>query len=248
MAKRNEVQVKEILNTTLNNIYITDDYYIDRQCIRIRTFIKCRCLLCGKEFFVNKLRLKSGKIQDCGCTKTVPRRKKRLYHLYYNIKQRCYNPKNNKYYLYGKKGIVMCDEWLNDYSVFEEWAINHGYNETLTIDRKDSNGNYCPENCQWITLSENSAKANYNRCKIHSKLGTLIGIHNNIIYIFNNIARFAREYNLNSSGIRNCILSIGFKNHKYKEWSFYQFNQENIDIICSLTTIENIANKKDISE
>lgn len=60
---------------------------------------------------------------------------------------------------YRDKGIKVCDEWRNDFAEFEKWAIKNGYCDDLTIDRIDSDGNYCPENCQWITKSENSKKA-----------------------------------------------------------------------------------------
>jgi hypothetical protein len=58
---------------------------------------------------------------------------------------------------YKDKGIKVCEEWL-DYKIFFNWAINNGFREDLEIDRIDSNGNYCPENCQWITHKENILK------------------------------------------------------------------------------------------
>ena len=78
--------------------------------------------------------------------------------------QRCTNPKNTDYEHYGKKGISVCPEWL-DFQNFFEWAVNHGYKDNLTIDRIDSEGNYMPENCQWITHKENSDKARAKRYK-----------------------------------------------------------------------------------
>jgi hypothetical protein len=59
--------------------------------------------------------------------------------------------------------VSICQEWLNDFQVFYDWAITHGYKDNLTIDRKDSDGDYCPENCQWITQSENTTRANNKR-------------------------------------------------------------------------------------
>ena len=96
----------------------------------------------------------------------MARRNEKLYHVYHGIKQRCYNKNNPKYDLYGGKGVKMCNEWYDDYLVFKQWSLENGYepNQNLSIDRIDSNGDYNPQNCQWISIGENSAKANYG-CK-----------------------------------------------------------------------------------
>lgn len=48
----------------------------------------------------------------------------------------------------------MCEEWKNDFKTFYDWAISSGWRQGLSIDRIDVNGNYCPENCRWITMKE----------------------------------------------------------------------------------------------
>jgi len=78
----------------------------------------------------------------------------RLHHIWKSIKQRCYNPNNNRYSNYGGRGITVCDEWRNSFNAFYEWAMANGYADDLTIDRKDTNGNYEPSNCCWATQKE----------------------------------------------------------------------------------------------
>ena len=78
----------------------------------------------------------------------------RLYNTWQNIKSRCYYNKNINYKNYGQRGIAVCDEWKDDFHAFYDWAMSHGYIDTLTIDRIDVNGNYEPNNCRWITHKE----------------------------------------------------------------------------------------------
>jgi len=78
----------------------------------------------------------------------------RLQQTYSNMKGRCYNPKTNGYKYYGGKGITVCAEWLKDSKKFYAWALNNGYEENLTIDRIENDGNYEPSNCRWATHKE----------------------------------------------------------------------------------------------
>lgn len=78
-----------------------------------------------------------------------------LFNLWNTMRNRCENPKREKYKDYGGRGIKVCNEWHN-VSNFVSWALNNGYEKGLQLDRKDNNGNYCPENCHFVTPKENS--------------------------------------------------------------------------------------------
>lgn len=95
--------------------------------------------------------------------------KTRLYHIWRGMIARCYRSHNVGYRRYGARGIGICPQWRNDFMDFRSWALATGYAEHLTIDRKDNDGNYEPENCRWVTRTEQQR----NRC--NSDLVTLNG-------------------------------------------------------------------------
>ena len=125
----------------------------------------CECD-CGKQKIIYAKDLKSNNTKSCGCLRNIKKYDdktknfiKRLQYIFYHMKQRCYNKSNASYKYYGNKGITICDEWLKDINNFYNWAINNGYQENLTIERINVNGNYEPNNCRWITKTEQG----YNR-------------------------------------------------------------------------------------
>ena len=78
----------------------------------------------------------------------------RILRIHRAMIHRCYNKNDMNYHHYGGRGIIVCEEWLNDYYIFKKWALENGYSDNLSIDRVDVNGNYEPSNCTWITIAE----------------------------------------------------------------------------------------------
>ena len=140
-----------------------------------KTYYVCQCD-CGNVKVVRADALISGATKSCGCIKQEQDKANlaanhshkmsgtRIYETWQDMKRRCYNKQNARYDRYGGRGITVCDEWLNNFQSFYDWAISNGYSDDLTIDRIDNDGNYEPSNCRWSTGKErwNNRSSNTN--------------------------------------------------------------------------------------
>jgi hypothetical protein len=127
---------------------------------------------CGKECVTVADRVKRGQTRSCGCLKieiAVSANTKhgchgtRLYGIWSGMRRRCSNPNRKDWANYGGRGITVCDEWRNDFLLFYEWAMSNGYNDSLSIDRKNNSKGYCPENCKWTNKQQQNNNTRANR-------------------------------------------------------------------------------------
>lgn len=90
-------------------------------------------------------------------------RKTKLYTVWSHMKDRCNNPRKDTYPYYGGRGIKVCAEWINNFKAFYDWSMANGYKEGLTLDRINTDGDYEPNNCRWITTKEQANNRRSNR-------------------------------------------------------------------------------------
>lgn len=85
-----------------------------------------------------------------------------IYNVWRGMRQRCNNPHDRYYHIYGGKGVRVCELWANDFLTFNNWANSNGYEEGLTIDRIDGDKDYEPDNCRWVTMKVQSNNTKRN--------------------------------------------------------------------------------------
>jgi hypothetical protein len=145
----------------------------------------CRCR-CGKTTILGTTEIRSKRIKSCGCSRKgnnkgnkfgfkhgLTKHKVRadpLYELRNRIMTRCYNASKRDFPYYQGRGIKVCDEWIKNPTALREWALSHGWQKGLVLDRIDPNGDYSPENCQFLTVSENLKKMHREKNRIKPEI------------------------------------------------------------------------------
>lgn len=155
----------------------------------------CKCD-CGNDKVVARSALTKGETRSCGCIKGENHgmSNSKIYDVWIDMKKRCYDPQRDDYKNYGGRGVEICNEWKNSFTTFYNWALTSGYDDALTIERIDVNGNYEPSNCTWATRKEQANnKRNNHFLTFDGKTQTVaqwsneLGINENTI--FNRINR-----------------------------------------------------------
>lgn len=178
----------EIIGKVFGKLTVLTDPRIREDIKWKKPYVDLECI-CGKIVSRNVLGLFRGETTHCGCS--YPKGKDshayktgdshggehyRLYRIWNNVKCRCLTITDKDYKNYGARGVGICKEWL-DFSIFKDWALKSGYEDALTIDRIDNNGDYKPDNCQWISLERQSR----NR-------------RNNTLITYNNVTKILIEW------------------------------------------------------
>ena len=142
---------------------------------------ECKCE-CGNIVNIASADLVRGHSTSCGCVridsclelskkglninhsaKTHGMSQTRIYRIWKDMLRRTNNPDRQNYSYYGGRGIGVCEEWKNSFELFYDWSVANGYSDSLEIDRKDNDKNYCPENCRWVEKTVNANNRSTSR-------------------------------------------------------------------------------------
>lgn len=162
-----EHRYKDLTGQTFGKLTVISIDHFQKHERGTKVYWLCKCS-CGKYKIARSDCLKDGGVKSCGCAYSdrigsqENWSRSRLYSIYKHMVDRCYNKKNKKYYMYGGKGIEICDEWKNSFKSFKEWSLCHEYNNELTIDRIDGDKGYSPNNCRWVSYKEQNRNLKTN--------------------------------------------------------------------------------------
>ena len=180
----------------------------------------CQCSCGSQPKEINQNSLLNGEIISCGCYHSEHNHEygfkhgmshTRIYTIWSGMIQRCCNPNAKNYPRYGSRGVTVCEEW-KEFKNFYDWSKISGYSDNLTIERLDNNGNYCPENCTWITKQKQMRNTRRNHyIKYNDEELTL--------------TEWARKFDMNVETLRYQVNHNNFKSFV----SYYNKNEETND-------------------
>lgn len=191
---------------------------IDRENTTKNTRYICRCD-CGRVVSVSRPNLRTN-TRSCGClsrelSTTHGLSKSRIGGIYRSMLHRCNSRKDHAYKDYGGRGIKVCEEWQKDIHLFYNWAMENGYDDTLTLDRIDVNGNYEPSNCRWANRQTQANNTRENNHVIYggksytvSELARTLGVSRNTIYRYYTTEKEVNKTNLFLTGCGNSYTSM----------------------------------------
>lgn len=159
-----KLNVEDYIGKTYNKLKVLQ--FVERRGKKIIVLCECECNNI-KEY--NLHNVKNGNTKSCGCARVIHARAQaeknkthgmtdtRIYMIFKDVISRCYHENDTAYKYYGAKGITVCDEWRdkeNGFMSFYNWSMANGYSDELTIDRRENDKGYSPNNCRWITQME----------------------------------------------------------------------------------------------
>lgn len=160
---------------------------------------------CGKDHVTSSRVVLRGTTTSCGCGhKKHGLHTSRLYRVWSAMRQRCSNPNNSGYRIYGGRGISVWPAW-EDFQAFADWALASGYADDLEIDRIDTNGNYEPTNCRFVTRTKNAR---------NTRLTTFVEYRGKSIAL----ADIADETGLPKNTLRHRIFKLGMTAEEAVTW------------------------------
>lgn len=173
------------------------------------------CPVCLKTFKTQTNDVKRGKSTKCkkcaSSTSTPNVSEERLYSIRRGMLKRCYLPTATSYDRYGGRGISICSEWRDSYESFKKWSIANGYQEDLTIDRIDNNGNYNPSNCRWATRETQAQNTSRSFSNIFS-IDEFSEIAECYIKTDHSVATFSSELGISKSNFQKLMKYLNIKN------------------------------------
>jgi len=211
----------DLKGKTFGNLYVV--YRVDNIVLSSgREFVawKCKCK-CGNEVVVSSNHLKTGHTKSCGCKKKERKPTNFIthgmshlpeYRIWLGMKNRCYNSNLKEYYHYGRRGIKVCDRWLESFENFYE-DMGERPSNRYTIERHNVNGDYGPSNCSWETYSVQSRnKRNLREATLYDPFGKRYDIEKG------GVTDFCISHGLSTS----CIFAVlNGQNKHHRKWTGY---------------------------